>query len=51
MAIIAVMVANLFNGLNTNVWTSWVFFAVFVGSVLVWVYTVSQISVRFIDAF
>jgi len=41
MAITAVMVANLFNGLNTNVWTGWVFFAVFVGIVLVWLYTVS----------
>jgi len=42
MAIAAVMVASLFNGMNTNVWTGWVFFAVFLGIVLVWVYTVSQ---------
>jgi len=39
MAISAVMVANLFNGLNTNVWTGWVFFATFLGIVLVWIYT------------
>lgn len=40
MAISAVMAANLFNGMNTNVWTGWVFFAVLVGIVLVWAYTV-----------
>jgi len=39
MAISAVMVASLFNGMNTNVWTGWVFFAVFLGIVLVWIYT------------
>ncbi|KAJ7907347.1 hypothetical protein B0H13DRAFT_2332504 [Mycena leptocephala] len=39
MVIAAVLSANLFNGLNTNVWTGWVFFAVFLGIVLVWVYT------------
>jgi phospholipid-translocating ATPase len=40
MAISAVMVACLFTGLNTNVWTAWVFFAIFLGIVLVWLYTV-----------
>ncbi|KAI0273495.1 hypothetical protein BC834DRAFT_1024630 [Gloeopeniophorella convolvens] len=39
MAIAAAMAANLFNGLNTKVWTAWVFFAVFVGIVLIWAYT------------
>jgi phospholipid-translocating ATPase len=39
MAIAAVMVANLCNGLNTSVWTGWVFFATFIGIVLVWIYT------------
>ncbi|KAJ7264906.1 phospholipid-translocating ATPase [Mycena haematopus] len=39
MAVAAVLTANLYNGLNTNVWTGWVFFAVFLGIVLVWVYT------------
>ena len=43
MVISAVMTANLFNGLNTSVWTAWVFFAVFLGIVLVWLYTVSPI--------
>jgi phospholipid-translocating ATPase len=40
MVIAAATAANLFNGLNTRVWTRWVFFSVFIGIVLVWVYTV-----------
>lgn len=36
------MVANMYNGLNTNVWTGWVFFAVFLGIVLIWLFTVSS---------
>ena len=43
MAIAAVTAANLFNGLNTYAWTGWVFFAVAVGPVLVWAYTVSPL--------
>ncbi|KAL0946504.1 hypothetical protein HGRIS_012720 [Hohenbuehelia grisea] len=39
MVIAAVTAACLYNGLNTNVWTGWVFFAVLVGIVLVWAYT------------
>ncbi|KAJ7080403.1 hypothetical protein B0H15DRAFT_1025227 [Mycena belliarum] len=39
MVIAAVLTVNLFNGLNTNVWTGWVFFAVFLGIVLIWGYT------------
>uniref|UniRef100_A0A0W0FFE3 Phospholipid-transporting ATPase n=1 Tax=Moniliophthora roreri TaxID=221103 RepID=A0A0W0FFE3_MONRR len=39
MVFAAVTVANLFNGLNTAVWTGWVFFAVFIGIILIWVYT------------
>ncbi|KDQ61077.1 hypothetical protein JAAARDRAFT_124991 [Jaapia argillacea MUCL 33604] len=39
MAVAAVMVVNFFNGLNTNVWTGWVFFAVSLGIVLIWAYT------------
>jgi len=39
MAIAAVLTANLCNGLNTSVWTGWVFFATFLGVVLVWIYT------------
>jgi phospholipid-translocating ATPase len=40
MVFAAVFAANFFNGLNTSAWTGWVFFAVFIGDVLVWVYTV-----------
>ncbi|KAK0496771.1 phospholipid-translocating ATPase [Armillaria luteobubalina] len=40
MVFSAVIVANLYNGLNTNVWTGWVFFAVFIGIILLWLYTV-----------
>ena len=39
MAIGAVMVANLFSGLNIEAWTGWVWFAIFLGPFLVWVYT------------
>jgi len=39
MVLAAVIVADLFNGLNTNVWTAWVFFTTFIGIILVWVYT------------
>ncbi|KAI0256565.1 phospholipid-translocating P-type ATPase [Lactifluus subvellereus] len=39
MIISAAIVANLFNGLNTRVWTGWVFFSVFIGIILIWAYT------------
>ena len=42
MVISAVLTVNFFNGLNTNVWTGWVFFAVILGNVLVLIYTVSD---------
>jgi len=40
MVFSTVIVVSLFNGLNTNVWTVWVFFAVFIGIFLLWVFTV-----------
>ncbi len=40
MVFSAVFVANLYNGLNTNVWTGWVFFAVALGIVLLFLFTV-----------
>lgn len=40
MVISAAIVSNLFNGLNTRVWTGWVFFSVFIGIILIWAYTV-----------
>ncbi|KAH7921381.1 phospholipid-translocating P-type ATPase [Leucogyrophana mollusca] len=39
MVFATVVTVSLFNGLNTNVWTGWVFFAVFVGIVLLWLFT------------
>jgi len=39
MVIAAVFTVNFFNGLNTNVWTGWVFFAVILGNVLILCYT------------
>ena len=44
MVIAAVLTANFFNGLNTNVWTGWVFFAVSIGNALILIYTVSKCS-------
>jgi phospholipid-translocating ATPase len=41
MVIGAVMVANAFTGMNTEVWTVWVWISVLVGPVLIWAYTVS----------
>ncbi len=43
MVFSAVFTANLFNGLNTTAWTAWVFFAVFIGGALLWVYTVRNL--------
>jgi hypothetical protein len=48
MAIATVLTTNLYNGLNTHVWTGWVFFAIFLGVVLVWIYTVRH---RFMHVF
>jgi len=45
MVISAVFVANFFNGLETNVWTGWVFFAVALGNVLILLYTAVYSSV------
>ncbi|KAI9508448.1 phospholipid-translocating P-type ATPase [Russula earlei] len=46
MVISAAIVANLFNGLNTKVWTAWVFFAVFIGIVLIGAYTAIYSLIR-----
>jgi hypothetical protein len=40
MVFSAVLAVSFFNGLNTNVWTGWVFFAVFLGIVLLLLFTV-----------
>jgi len=39
MVISAAVAANLFNGLNTKVWTVWVFFSVSIGIVLIFAFT------------
>ncbi|KDQ06150.1 hypothetical protein BOTBODRAFT_39791 [Botryobasidium botryosum FD-172 SS1] len=39
MVMSAVMAVNAFNGLNTHAWTGWVWFSVFFGVVLIWLYT------------
>lgn len=45
MVFASVTVACLYNGLNTNVWTAWVFGAVFIGIVLLWLLTVVYNSI------
>ncbi|KAH6908304.1 phospholipid-translocating ATPase [Coprinopsis sp. MPI-PUGE-AT-0042] len=45
MAFAAVFTANFFNGLNTNTWTAWVFFAVFFGDAFIWLYSVVYNSI------
>lgn len=40
MAIVSVMVSNIFTGFSATAWTAWLFFAVFIGIIIVWVYTV-----------
>jgi len=45
MAVSAVTAANLFNGMNTAAWTGWVFFAVALGIVIVWVYTAAYSAI------
>ena len=40
MAICAALVANLFTGFNSTAWTAWLFFAVSIGLVVQWLFTV-----------
>lgn len=47
MVFAAVFTANFFNGMNTSAWTGWVFFAVFLGDVLVLAYTVCDLSLDY----
>jgi len=52
MAISAVMVANMFAGLSTTAWSGWIFFAVFIGIIIIWVFTVNgvvKLSVHFVS--
>ncbi|KAF9227701.1 phospholipid-translocating P-type ATPase [Gyrodon lividus] len=45
MVFSAVLAVSFFNGLNTNVWTGWVFFAVFLGIVLLLLFTLVYNSI------
>ena len=47
MVFAAVFAANFFNGLNTSAWNGWVFFAVFLGDVLLLVYTVCDLALDY----
>jgi len=42
MVLSSVLAVNLFNGLNTTAWTGWVWFAILLGIVLCWGFTVSE---------
>ncbi|KAH9950331.1 phospholipid-translocating P-type ATPase [Amylocystis lapponica] len=46
MALSSTMAANLFNGLNTAVWTGWVFFAVALGPFLIYIYTAFYSAIK-----
>lgn len=50
MVISAVMVVNMFHGITTSAWTAWVWFAVSIGIILIWVYTVSSPSLNLLNA-
>lgn len=49
MVFAAVTAVSFFNGLNTNVWTGWVFFAVFLGIVLLWLFTVWVSPINYVS--
>ncbi|KZT54419.1 phospholipid-translocating P-type ATPase [Calocera cornea HHB12733] len=40
MVISCVMAVNLYNGINTYAWTGWVWFAIIIGPLLCWLYTI-----------
>ncbi|GLB34572.1 putative cation transport ATPase (P-type) (TC 3.A.3) family, type IV subfamily protein [Lyophyllum shimeji] len=40
MAVVSVMVANIFTGFSATAWNAWVFFAVFIGIIIVWLFTI-----------
>lgn len=44
MVIAAVLVVNAFHGISTSAWTGWVWFAVTIGVILIWIYTVSYLN-------
>lgn len=46
MVISSVMVVNAFHGLCTAAWTGWVWFAVWIGVVLIWIYTAVYSAIK-----
>ncbi|KAG6810123.1 hypothetical protein H0H92_013221 [Tricholoma furcatifolium] len=40
MAVVAVMIADIYTGFNSFAWSAWIFFAVFVGILVVWLFTI-----------
>lgn len=46
MALSAVYAANLYNGLNTHSWTVWVWVSVFLGPLLIFLYTVIYSAIK-----
>lgn len=45
MCLIAVIIANLYNGLNTHAWNWWIFGSILVGPVLILCYTAVYASI------
>ncbi|TCD68462.1 hypothetical protein EIP91_010748 [Steccherinum ochraceum] len=46
MAVAAVMIATLYNGIQTHTWTSWVFWALGVEIALIWIYTAAYDAIK-----
>ncbi|KAG5723766.1 putative phospholipid-transporting ATPase DNF1 [Termitomyces sp. T112] len=40
MALAAVMIVDIFTGFSAKAWNAWVFFAVFIGIIVVWIFTI-----------
>lgn len=45
MAIAGVMIANIFTGFSATAWTAWLFFATFIGIIIVWIFTVRDVLI------
>lgn len=50
MALSAALVANIFTGFNSTAWTAWLFFAVFIGIIVQWLFTVSCWTFLFVPS-
>ncbi|KAG6902242.1 hypothetical protein C0995_002614 [Termitomyces sp. Mi166 len=45
MALTAVMIVNIFTGFSAKAWNAWIFFLVFIGIVIVWIFTIIYSSI------